>query len=154
MVAIQGEVHPLLAERREILADKMRLFGEGCLVLEGPGRCLGYAIAHPWRLGAVPPLDTLLGALPKAPDCLFIHDVAVLPEARGQGAGGTYVRRMFRLARDRSLPKLALVSVYGTSPVWQRCGFELADRTAARKDLLSYGGGARYMTAEVGRHAD
>lgn len=153
VMAIQDVVHVLLPERREVFADKMRLFGEGCLVLAGPDRPLGYAIAHPWRIGEAPPLDTVLGALPEAPDCLFIHDVALLPEARGRGAAAALVRRMAGLARDLDLGRLALVSVYGTVPIWEACGFEVRSGMLSPGKLVSYGASARYMTAEIGGHA-
>ncbi len=150
MMAAQARIHTLLQERRDVLADKLALFPEGCLVLAGAeDGCLGYALAHPWRLGDAPPLDALLGALPADADCLFIHDVALFPEARGKGAAGACMEHMARVARLRGLPTLALVSVYGTVPLWSRHGFVPHDPPGLAAKLGAYGDTARYMVARL-----
>lgn len=151
MLAVQARVHTLLQERREVFADKLRLFGEGCLVLaDADGRCLGYGLSHPWRLGGAPPLDALIGSPPAGADCLFIHDVALLPDARGGGAGRAYVGHAERAARRHGLAALALVSVYGTVPIWGRCGFTPDDAPGTAPTLVAYGDTARYMVRRLG----
>lgn len=151
MLAVQARVHTLVQERREVFADKLSLFPEGCLVLaDADGRCQGYGLTHPWLLGEAPPLDALLDGVPEGADCLFIHDVALLPEARGQGAARAYVDHVARAARRRARPALALVSVYGTVPVWTRCGFTVTDAPGLAATLAGYGPTARYMTSDLG----
>ena len=83
---IANVAHPDLSEQPEIFAEKLASFPEGCFVLVNNGAVLGYAFVHPWRLNEVPKLDAPLLALPRNPECILIHDVAVLPEARGKGA--------------------------------------------------------------------
>ncbi len=146
VMAVQAVAHGLLPERREVIADKLDRFGEGCLVLGDGGRVVGYGLAHPWRLDDAPALDTLL-ARAQAPDCLFLHDVALLPEARGRGAARAFVRHAAETARAHGLASLALVSVYGTVPVWARLGFAVRDVPALAPKLAGYGADARYMTA-------
>ena len=147
--AIGGQIHTLLPERPEVVAEKIRLFGEGCLVLMAGEEPVGYGIAHPWRLDAVPALDTLICTLPAEAECIFIHDVAILPGARARGAGAAFVRHAGRLATDRGLDRLALVSVYDTHPVWARCGFEIKALSPGDK-LKAYGPTAKYMVAALG----
>lgn len=142
LCAAAARLHPGLPERPEVFAEKLRLCPEGCRKLEAGGALAGYAIGHPWTLGSAPKLDAFLGALPAAPDCFYIHDVAVLPAARGLGAAAAYVDYAAGLARGRGLRALALVSVYGTAPLWARLGFA----PAAGPGLASYGPGAVYMT--------
>jgi hypothetical protein len=113
--AIAACVHPGLPERPAVLAEKRALCPEGCRKLVLDGRIVGYGLSHPWRLFDVPPLDTPLGRLPKAPDCLYLHDVAILPEARGGHQGLAFVALAAGQARRLGLTHLACVSVYGTT---------------------------------------
>ncbi len=165
---IAGMVHPSLPERPEVFAEKVRLFPEGSRKLVWGGAILGYAIAHPWELYSIPPLDDFLGALPPRPECIFIHDIAVLAEARGKGAAQTYLEQLNSLAGTLSMGLLALVSVYGTEVLWRRFGFQVRrapfEREASvqgsagasppscealRRKLLSYGPTAQYMVADL-----
>ena len=96
----------------------------------------------------IPPLDGFLGQLPDAADCLYVHDVAVLPEQRG-GVARAYVAEIEDLARSSGIMTLALVSVYGTHVLWERFGFQLvAPDAALRNKLASYGANATYMLRE------
>jgi GNAT superfamily N-acetyltransferase len=134
-----------LQERPEVFANKLALFPQGCFVLARNGAVTGYGIAHPWALGSVPALDTLMAGLPPAPSCLYIHDVVVLPAARGQGAAGVLVDVFEAVARRQALASLALVSVYGTYVYWERYGFETTPDPGLANKLKSYGETARYM---------
>jgi GNAT superfamily N-acetyltransferase len=144
IAAIGLEVHPSLPERPVVMAAKFRLFPAGCRVLERAGAVLGYAIAHPWRLGDTPALDRVLRRLPAAADALFLHDVAVLPAARGEGAAAVLLGILVGLARGSGLGSLALVAVYGTEAMWARHGFEAAPCAA----LAGYGA-ASYMAQKL-----
>lgn len=136
--AIAAEVHPDHPERPEVFAERLALFPRGCFMLGTGG---GYAIAHPGVLGRPPALDTLLGALPPRPDCLYLHDVALLPDRRSRGESRLLLTELQRLASSLGLRRLALVAVSGSEPVWQRLGFRPAAATTA-----GYGGNAVYMT--------
>lgn len=150
IVAIAARVHPALPERAEVLADKLRLFPAGCAVLVADDTPAGYGLAHPWMRQHIPLLDHLLGAIPAEADCLYIHDVAILPEWRGRGALHRYLASVVHLARSAGIGSLALVSVYGTQAMWARAGFHTveADATLAAK-LASYGESATYMVCDV-----
>lgn len=147
--AIQRAVHADLPEPRALLAEKRSLFPAGCRKLVGSAGMVGYALSHPWRLGCVPVLGAPLGPLPARPDCLHMHDVAILPEGRGQGAAGIYAAHLRALARARGIDALACVSVYGTGPFWTRHGFAAASPQPAPGALRSYGAGAVYLTARL-----
>ena len=145
---IEAEVHSFAPERPAVWLERMNLFPDGIRMLARDGEILGYGACHPWRLGEVPALDTLMGELPSEPDCLHIHDVALLPEARRRGFGGAFVRHGLRLACAQAVAHLALVSVYGTTTVWGRCGFKLSTSHSAQS-MQAYGETARYMVADV-----
>ena len=146
---IANVIHPDLSEKPEIFAEKLSLFPEGCFVLVENGAVLGYAFVHPWRLNDIPKLDAALLALPLNPECILIHDVAVLPEARGKGASESLVQRTSRLAKKQNVRVLALVSVYGSHLHWLRLGFELVAVEALAPNLASYGETARYMVRRL-----
>jgi hypothetical protein len=141
---IGNAIHTDLPERPEIFAEKLKLFPEGCFVLTRDETVVGYGLCHPWRLNSIPPLNQFLGRLPSEPDCLLIHDAAILPEARGQGATAVLVELVTKLAQERKIARLALVSVYGSYVLWARFGFEIVSDTALADKLRPYGK-ARYM---------
>lgn len=147
--AIAARIHPDLPERPDVFAEKMRLYPDGCRVLVADDAIAGYGLAHPWKQHHIPPLDGFLDRLPGDADCLYVHDVAVLPERRG-GAARAYVAAMEELARASGIAALALVSVYATRPLWERLGFRpVAADAQLRAKLASYGGAATYMLREL-----
>lgn len=147
MDAIARAVHLDLPERPEVFAEKIRLFPRGCRKLALDGKMVGYAIAHPWKLYSIPPLDDYLGGLPSEPECIYIHDVAVLPGARGTNAAGRFVQEIKALALSRSISFLTMVSVYGTYALWARFGFQVSLNHRIQPKLGSYGPTAQYMIA-------
>lgn len=151
VVDVQARVHTIALESRAVFASKRADFPAGTLVFERAGTVLGYGIFHPWMLDDIPALHALPFRTPERPDCLFIHDVALLPAARGCGAA----RALVAMARDEALARglgwLALVSVYGTVPIWSRCGFAPRVPAGGAAKLVPYGETARYMTARIGR---
>ncbi len=139
--AIAERVHPGFPERPEVFAERLALFPDGCRMAECEDAVpLGYCITHPARRGAPPKLDSLLGALDPLADVLHLHDVALLPEARGQGLGGQLMTYLRLLARQKGLGQMSLVAVYGSHSYWHLQGF---DRTPGGDP--SYGGESVYM---------
>jgi GNAT superfamily N-acetyltransferase len=146
---IADKIHPQLPESPAAFAEKLQLFPQGCFVLAPHGDVAGYGISYPWMLDHIPSLSTLLRALPVWPNCLFVHDVAIVPEARGHGFAGLLMEILTHAAREHHLPCLALVSVYGSDILWSRYGFTVQPGTRVLEKLRSYGPTARYMTATV-----
>ena len=147
--AIADAVHVAFPEDAAIPRERLALFPAGCRIAEDDAGTVGYCVAHPWRLGRVPPLDTLLGAIPADADCLYIHDVAILPRGRGDGLGSTLCPMLVDVARAHRLATLALTAVSGSAPFWRRNGFSAVVSDALATKLRSYGEGAIYMTRPV-----
>jgi GNAT superfamily N-acetyltransferase len=144
-------VHPAYPESEEVPMERLALFPAGCLIAESPvGAVLGYAVSHPSRLGRPPALDSRLGVLPADADCLYLHDVALLPEARGLGLGDSLVVLLRALAARSGLALLALTAVNRSAPYWRRRGFldHSGDGVLAAK-LTSYGDDAVYMVSSA-----
>ena len=152
---IADAVHLAFPEREEVPAERLRLFPAGCFAAVVDGQMVGYAVTHPWIDGRPPALDSLLGAIPDEADCLYVHDVALLPEARGQGLARQLVAILDGLARDQGLPHLALTAVGGSAPGWAAMGFSVHDAAPGSPlaaKLASYEADARYMTREPDTH--
>ncbi|MEK4032582.1 GNAT family N-acetyltransferase [Methylocystis sp. IM3] len=145
LVRLADEMHPDARERAEVFEEKLDLFPDGCFAFEGGGGLLGYAISHPWVDNDIPSLDAFLDQLPDAPDCLFLHDVAIAAERRGRGATATLIEQLTDIAKRERLPSLALVSMYGTEPLWRRRGFDCFRSDALSVQLAKYGAAAVYM---------
>lgn len=145
VVHVADQIHPDLPEGDFVFAERVRLFPEGCLVLARGSRVLGYAVSHPIRYAQPPALDSLLGEIPADADQYYIHDVAILPELRGQGQAGKGIRKLLDVG-DR-FASTCLVSVYGTGPFWRRVGFreEEAD-DGLREKLRKYGDDFVFMS--------
>ncbi len=147
---IENVVHVVFGqERPEVHRERMTLFPDGHRVLIKDARIVGYSVAYPWRLSDVPKLDTFLGRLPAPAECMFVHDVAMLPEAQGHGAAKAFITHVTDVARQLGLNKLALVSVYGTTVVWSRLGFHITLPLGGPHALEIYGDTAAYMTADI-----
>lgn len=140
-------IHPGYPEDRAVFAERLALWPEGCRILDADGTVGGYALTHPWRYGTPPKLDTLLGALPAEPDTYYLHDIALLARARGQGAARRLVDDLAALAARSGLPTLSLVAVNASRPIWEAQGFAVADDAAP--DLASYGGEAWFMVRRL-----
>ncbi len=152
VMAIADVVHPDYPEDRAVFAERLALYPEGCAMAETEAGddCIGYIVMHPGRLGAPPPLDAPLGGLPDAPDCLYLHDVALLPAARGLGLGAAALERMNALAAQQGFRWLALTSTPGARAFWDAQGFLPHDGgPGLEAKLASYGGGMTYMTKPV-----
>ena len=133
-------------EGRDCFENRLALNPDGCFVLAGEdGRPRGYLVAYPWRAGSAPALNTLIDALPADADVMYLHDLALHPEARGGGWTGPIIERLAAEAKAAGWPALALVAVNDAAPFWERRGFQVVERRAMAAKLQTYGPDARYM---------
>ena len=147
--AIQRTVHADFPEARAVLLERLDLCPAGCFVLEKRGEICGYVLSHPWRRLSPPPIDTRLGAIPACADIWYLHDLALLPDTRGSGAGAGAARLLAAEARSDGFRTMALVSVNGSQGFWERQGFSMRrDETLAAK-LSTYGDDAVYMEHDL-----
>jgi GNAT superfamily N-acetyltransferase len=143
--AIAKQVHPDFPEDDAVFADRQAIAPEFCFLFEIDAAPAGYIQSHPYRLGALPALNTVLGRLPDVCDTLYIHDLALLPAARGTGAARRIVKTLLPLAAP--FGALSLVAVNGSVSFWTRMGFSVADDPRLAAKLTSYAPDARYMIA-------
>jgi GNAT superfamily N-acetyltransferase len=146
---IAGLVHPNFFERREVLAEKQRLYPAGAWVCEDGGAVFGYFLTHPWHTDAIPPLDGMLNAIPKG-GTYYFHDLALLPEARRTGAAGTAVAVALGHATKAGYRTATLVAVNNSIEFWGRQGFAVVDVPHLADKLRAYEPGARLMRRALG----
>ncbi|MFQ6372205.1 GNAT family N-acetyltransferase [Shewanella sp. YIC-542] len=150
IAAVQKQCyHDLAPEPLAALQNKWQLSPESCFVMELRDKVQGYCLAHPWKLQQPPALYSMLEPCPDA-DTLYLHDIAVSPEARGHGFATQAFRRLVQFALQRQLPTLSLVAVQGASDYWKMLGFSPCD---IEKSLASYTDDACYMTYALSRDA-
>jgi GNAT superfamily N-acetyltransferase len=143
--AIADAVHVDFYESAEVLAERQRLYHNGCYLLEIGEKPVGYLLSHPWTYATLPPLNTLLGQLPTNPDTYYIHDLCLLPVARRIGSAGKILGALVKHARAEGYETMTLVAVNGSVPFWEKHGFVVTDEHGLYAKLLSYEEGARYM---------
>ncbi|MEC3949319.1 GNAT family N-acetyltransferase [Sphingobium sp. HWE2-09] len=137
---ISDAVHGAYTEGAPIYAERLRLDPAGCWLLAHDGTAMGYCISHPWQGDAPPPLDALLQAIPTQPDRYYLHDLALLPQARGTGAAADAVELVLTQARRAGFKRIALTAVNGAEAFWRKHGF-----APSRKRDAAYGIGSIMM---------
>ncbi len=150
VMRIAAAVHPAYPEDEPVFAERLQLAPQGCHVLAGQGGSLqGYLVSHPWPAGGVPALNSLLGEIPAGTTNWYIHDLALLPEARGGKAAGRIVNEIIEQAMRAGCMSLALVAVNDSAGFWRRQGFYDVHEPALDRKLASYDDAARYMRRDV-----
>ena len=150
VMEIAAVVHPDYPEDEAVFAERLRLAPSGCHVLADlAGALLGYLVSHPWPVGAVPALNSLLGAIPPGTVNWYIHDLALLPQGRGTGSAGYIIAWIAGEAVRTGCSSLALVAVNDSTGFWQRQGFHAVHDPALDRKLASYDDAARYMRRDL-----
>lgn len=147
---IAAAVHPGLFERPEVLAEKLLLYPDGAWLCESGGTACGYLLSHPWPAQTVPPLDAPLGAIPPDVGTYYLHDLALLPAARGLGAAGAIVRTALAHAAAAGFRTASLVAVNDSRAFWELRGFAVAEVPDLAAKLAAYEPDACYMTRNLG----
>jgi ribosomal protein S18 acetylase RimI-like enzyme len=140
-----------LFESAEVVAQRLMLYPQSCWVASYHDKIWGYLFSYPSRLGQVNPLGAGFGQYEQA-DCLYLHDMAVSPDARGQGVAFALLQQAREYARELGLGELALVAVQNSASYWQQHGFAMVSSLSesARQALESYGDNAIYLQALSG----
>ncbi len=151
VVLIAAQVHPDYPEDERVFTERLALYPDGCLLLEAGTQVAGYVISHPWRELQPPALNSLLQVLPATASTYYIHDVALLPVARGLGAASQLVDILMQLAQAAGLATMSLVAVNDSHAFWARHGFAPIDAPALQEKLNSYDAAARFLAKDVAR---
>lgn len=149
IVAIADIVHVNYPEEDAVIAERLRLYPAGCTLLELDGKPAGYTLTHPWHYAEPPSLNMRLKAIPERATTYYVHDLALLPETRGSGAGGVMADAILAHARDSGYANASLVAVNSSVPFWSRFGFEVVSEPALAAKLMTYDADARFMVRKL-----
>jgi GNAT superfamily N-acetyltransferase len=147
--SLADRIHVDHPEDRHVFEERMRLYPQGCHILIEDGNAIGYALTHPWHAGLPPRLNALLVEIPREAATYYVHDVALLPEARGKGHAGAIVDLLADHAERTGYRTMSLVAVNGSQVFWERLGFRTQDNPGLRDKLSSYGPDATLMVREL-----
>ena len=153
VVQIQAEAFtPDLRETPEVFANRIARFGEFFRVAYQNGRMVGYVVAFPWKFGDAPVNNQKFPEDLPEPDCFFIHDIALLPDARGGGIARALLEDAYQTAHALGFDAASLVAVGQSGTYWDRVGFvPFARVTEAKRAYILdiYGPGARLMARPI-----
>lgn len=121
----------------------------GWVVSHG-GAVRAYLAAYPSVVGKLTPLHGEF-EVAAAPDSLYLHDLAVHPDASGLGLGPRLVRHAWAQATQAGWRHSTLVSVQASVEFWERHGYlPSAPAGAAQQARLgTYPGASVYMARRL-----
>ncbi|MEO6919635.1 MAG: GNAT family N-acetyltransferase [Collimonas sp.] len=141
VMRIQAECYPTsMLESEEVLRARLALAPATCWIWSSTQQsAAAYLFSYPSNKDAI----TALGGqfkLAATPDCLYLHDLAVAPSARGRRAANALVAAALAHARVTGLAWSALVSVQQSQTFWVTLGYASVEVThsPAKKNLGSY----------------
>jgi GNAT superfamily N-acetyltransferase len=130
-----------LFEPADLVKRRYLAFPQSCWVATYQDKLWGYLFCYPSLFGKVNPLGEDFTEVAQA-DCLYLHDMAVSSDARGQGVAQQLLAAAEQLARQCSFSALTLVAVQNSASYWQQRGFYpvTALTSQAIQNLASYTG--------------
>ena len=142
-------VHVNYPEDESVFAERRQMYPPGCQVLAANARLLGYIVSHPSMYAQPPALNSLLKRLPEQPTTYYIHDIALLPEARNEGHASQAVELVLRLAASAGCTNVSLIAVNNSTEFWRRHGFVITSEPSVDAKLESYGAGSFFMVRRL-----
>jgi ribosomal protein S18 acetylase RimI-like enzyme len=138
-----------IPESRDSLSAKLAASPASCFVAVDRDDIVAYLIALPWVSQAPPSLNAPNCELPVDPDCGYLHDLSVLPSARGSGIASLLITHFFVYCRQLAMPKASLVAVQNSASFWRGFGFKPVELDVAlTQKLATYGHDAEFMICE------
>ena len=146
-----NEIHQLqkeafqeeLYEELEVLISKWQRSPESCFVLNSSSNNVSaYLISHKWDALTPPVLNKTLPTVSPSGPILYLHDLVVSHQVKGQGIGSMMVKHLLKIANIKGYEKILLVAVQGADRFWSRQGFI---EMKGEYDCNSYGSDAKLM---------
>lgn len=148
IMAIQASCYTeIVPESEQSMGAKLRASPATCFVALLENTVVGYLISLPWEFANPPSLDAPTCELPAKPDCLYLHDLAIAPQARSAGGAPALVQAFLAQLAVLELERASLIAIQGSAPYWQRYGFQPATISPSlRMRIASYGNNVEYMS--------
>lgn len=113
-------------EPEQTYISKMKMFPKGCVGLFNVD-LLGLLIYHPWNTNLDMPVGSLIDNLPEECDCLYLQEIAIHPEFRGQGIMKAFMDIYFDYFHNTNYNILRAVSVQRSLLKLARYGFQVIE---------------------------
>lgn len=141
---------PHLLENGDVFAAKIESAPRHCVgALDRTGELIAYVIAFPMGHSASVGLHETAARASITEDgespILYIHDLAVHPDAHGSGAGTAILTELVNIARAGGQSVFELVAIESAVGFWKHRGFAVVDAEV----YPGYGPGARKMRRAV-----
>lgn len=137
-----------LCEGHSVLLNRFETFGQYFYVAKNGKALIGYMISFPWKAGDTPVNNQKFPAILQTPDCFFIHDITLMPEARGTGLAAAMIEKACETGRSLGFKTISLVAVSQSGNYWDKNNFlEYVDISVEKRNgiIANYGQGARLM---------
>lgn len=132
-----------LHEELDVLKSKWQQSPESCFVLKSNSDSVSaYLISHNWSDLTPPTLNKKLPTVRPSGSILYLHDLVVSSQVKGQGIGSKMVNHLLQIANSIGYEKILLVAVQGADKFWSRQGFIELE---GEYDCKSYGSDAKIM---------
>lgn len=148
ILALQAQAYaPALREKGAVLqakrdaSSRMHPLSWAVASALAPTRLCAYAIACPWR-NDMPAQWNHVHLPPAAPDCLYVHDIAVAADWQGHHLAAGLLQRILDEGDKLGYRQAVLIAVQGAERYWCRHGF-VPDRAAG---MSGFGDSAIRMT--------
>lgn len=136
-------------EKAQAYHNKLEQAPDCAFVIVDRQQLLAYLFSVPVMLDNPPGLDSHHYCVPQHADCLYLHDLAIDPAARGSGLSKPLLQRYFSKAEALQVQHLSLIAIQQSEAFWQRYGFHtrhaISQDQQLQQKLRSYGQ-ATYMT--------
>lgn len=139
-------------EPPQAFASKWTASPDTCWVAEHKGAVCAYLVCLPIEQRGLPALHATAFQHAPHPDWLYLHDLAIGPEARGTGLAPQLIERALDKASAMALPRAGLIAVQDSSAFWRRFGFEIdtSEQWVTAQKLRSFGADAVFMSRALG----
>lgn len=141
--------HPDLHEPLSAFESKLSASPDTCWVISaGPAAIQAYLVCLPIADENYPLLHAPDWQPPMRADELYVHDMAISPLLRGQGASRQLLRQAITHATRLGLARLSLIAVQDSAAFWGHLGFAARPVTSAplARKLASFGADAMLMS--------
>lgn len=135
---IQAEAYAgYFLESNDVIAQRFNLSPTTAWVAEHESQVCAYLVGYWSNIGKINPLNAQFSFIDK-PNCLYLHDLALLKSAQGFGLSKKLILAATECAMKNKAQAIALLSVQNSKKFWQGFGFsEFFDLEKIQRENLN-----------------
>lgn len=153
VISLQSTCYaPQFHEPKQAFAAKLNAAPASAWVIDGPSDLWAYLVCLPIDGDELPALHATEWHPPPHPQWLYLHDLAIHPDARGAGLAGVLLSKAHELAFSQGWLAVGLIAVQDSVAFWRKQGFEPAELPSPlirAEKLASFGKEATFMLRRI-----